>query len=402
VNTAELMKALTDDTARAKLPQRANDAPYYAKVGPGQFIGFRPAGATWCARLRAPLPVKAGEQPRFEQRYKTLGTQASYQLALTAAWAWIGTELGRKPRNAPSDIITVADCCTKYVESLRLTGAKDEQRIKRAENILRNATADAIGSVECEKLTALDVNEWRERLLRGERFAADARFNEEAEQQAARPLLPASVNRIKKQLFAALSWAADGGRIINRQWQIKSNLTEEIERPGLFIEPAHRAQLLAAAEGEFKQYLLCVMSTGARMVELKRATRASLDLTKQVPAIKFVSYKGRGAKRRERVTHIPAEARAAFAHFAAGKIGMAPLFNINRPADKFKALAVACGLPQYELYDTRHTRIATLLSKGTDAQTVAEECGTSLQMIDRHYRKYMPEDAAAKVAAVGI
>jgi integrase len=417
MKAAELKDALLSSEGRAKLAQLDGDAPHYSKIGPGQYIGYRAKGGSWCARVRVQLPAALGEKAKHQQRYTTLDLPmgADYQQAVNAAWEWMAKEMGRRPRNAPG-IVTVTDACAKYVENLRLVGAKDEKTIDAIVRMLRNATLDAIGAIECEKLVALDVTEWRERMLRGERVIS---LRDEkaaaAAAQAGRPapaqrfpqgaLKPSGVNRVKKQLFAALSWAADGGRITNRDWQLKRNLEETIDRPGLFIEPQHAEQLrAAAAEGKERHYLTCIMGTGARPVELERATRADLDLTGAVATIKLVSFKGRNAKRRERVCGIPASARAAFEYFAAGKIGKAPLFPFTHNAASlmFTAVAERAGLSQYQLYDTRHTRIASLLRKGTDSQTVAKQTGTSLQMIDRHYSKDIPNDGAAKVAAVGF
>src|SRR5215467_2950356 len=127
MDATELRNALQGTASdRAKIEPLPNNAPHYSKIGPGQFIGYRPKGQTWCVRARLPLPMKPGEKAQWVQKYDTLPVLAGaeYRDAVTAAWEWISQQMGRRPRNAPSQFQTVADCCDKYIENLRLIGFK--------------------------------------------------------------------------------------------------------------------------------------------------------------------------------------------------------------------------------------------------------------------------------------
>jgi hypothetical protein len=42
---------------------------------------------------------------------------------------------------------------------------------------------------------------------------------------------------------------------------------------------------------------------------------------------------------------------------------------------------------------TRHTFISHALSRGTNIKWLAQYCGTSIQMIEKHYGKYIKSDA---------
>lgn len=48
-----------------------------------------------------------------------------------------------------------------------------------------------------------------------------------------------------------------------------------------------------------------------------------------------------------------------------------------------------------KFYATRHTFISVVLSKGCNLKWVAEYCGTSVQMIEKSYGKFMADDGAA-------
>ena len=63
----------------------------------------------------------------------------------------------------------------------------------------------------------------------------------------------------------------------------------------------------------------------------------------------------------------------------------------------FPALTVialrACGVRARKFYATRHTFISDGLSHGLNIKWVAEYCGTSVAMIEKHYGRYIKSDS---------
>jgi integrase len=53
----------------------------------------------------------------------------------------------------------------------------------------------------------------------------------------------------------------------------------------------------------------------------------------------------------------------------------------------------ACGIRPRKFYSTRHTFISDALSHGLNIKWVAEYCGTSVAMIEKHYGKYIKNDS---------
>jgi hypothetical protein len=51
------------------------------------------------------------------------------------------------------------------------------------------------------------------------------------------------------------------------------------------------------------------------------------------------------------------------------------------------------------LYCTRHTFISLALTAGENIKAIAEQCGTSAQMIEQHYGRYMSSDFGARMIA---
>lgn len=60
-------------------------------------------------------------------------------------------------------------------------------------------------------------------------------------------------------------------------------------------------------------------------------------------------------------------------------------------------------LPRGTVYYTlRHTFIANTLTKGIDIHTVAKLCGTSVEMIEKHYGKLLHTDAREKLNRIAF
>ena len=62
----------------------------------------------------------------------------------------------------------------------------------------------------------------------------------------------------------------------------------------------------------------------------------------------------------------------------------------------------ATGIRPRKFYATRHTFISVALSRGCRAKWVAKYCGTSLEMLDRHYGRWMGDDRTARAACRGF
>ena len=57
----------------------------------------------------------------------------------------------------------------------------------------------------------------------------------------------------------------------------------------------------------------------------------------------------------------------------------------------------ACNVRPRKFYATRHTFISDALSQGINIKWVAEYCGTSVAMIEKHYGRYIKSDSAEQL-----
>jgi integrase len=78
----------------------------------------------------------------------------------------------------------------------------------------------------------------------------------------------------------------------------------------------------------------------------------------------------------------------------AGRPMHTPSFTKNH----WRRILRALGLRPRKFYATRHTFISVSLSNGINAKFIAEYCGTSLAMIERHYGRYIRSDAREQLA----
>ena len=60
----------------------------------------------------------------------------------------------------------------------------------------------------------------------------------------------------------------------------------------------------------------------------------------------------------------------------------------------------AVGVRQRKFYNTRHTYISVALSAGVNIKWLAEQCGTSVTMIEKHYGRYIRDDGDAPLRAL--
>ena len=64
-----------------------------------------------------------------------------------------------------------------------------------------------------------------------------------------------------------------------------------------------------------------------------------------------------------------------------------------------QVLQRAKGIRERDFYCTRHTFISLALTAGENIKAIAEQCGTSAQMIEQHYGRYMSSDFGSRMMA---
>lgn len=402
------MAKINTTSARGKLDVRRE--PHWADaIAEGLFLGFRKldeAGkGTWIARYRYD----------GAQKYRSIGSvqTTKYEDAIEEARKFAKEcEAGV----AAQGVDTVADACRDYVGALR--GGKIQRKSKKGEakkqrspeecklaaddaqrRFERTVFHDRIGKVPLHRLREHDVEAWRDRVEHGTLAKLPA---VKGRPPTAKPLSPASVNRMRTALVAALNHAVKRRNVAAE----RSIEWENVEpygggaRRDLYLTRTQRAALLQHAQGDLRDLIECVILTGCRPGD-----PAAVRLKDYDARLGMVTFRTKG---HERTIRLVPQAKALFDRLAKFKTPAAYLFSNNgRPwtakewGAQVREAARAAELPDgFVLYTLRHCWITDALVGGVDVMTVAKLAGTSISMIDAHYGHLIQSAEHDKLAAV--
>ena len=370
--------------------------PHWQKLAKGAYLGYRRGAETWHARYR---------DAKGKQHWYPLEgiTPDDFDGAKQEAEKWLATFAGaavRSPKRA-----TVKAALEAYLAHLRRHGRPDTAT--EAEGRFKlTVWQDEIADLSLESAKKDDFREWRDRLTKGRQ--------------------PRSVNRQYRAVAAGLERAvSDCGYIGNPDaWRIEPlpDSTEDEGDTAVFLDSEQRKALIAAAPQRASEFLRGLELTGARPKELAEACVRDFD----GKTLKLSHKKGRPPKTRVRYVYLDAVAVAFFDGLAKDKLPGACLFTEDGETpwrrhvwarEVRAAIATANkdlkgkhripvenkekGEPGATAYSFRHARISELLQvHGVDPLTVAQQCGTSLAMIEKAYLRFIPSAMAEKLAQV--
>jgi len=251
---------------------------------------------------------------------------------------------------------------------------------------------DPIADLKLERATRDDFDAWRDRLTAGRRVR--------------------TVNRYMRGVAAGLNRALELGHVGNpAAWHLRPLCGEEEGEP-VFLAPAQRAAIIAAADFHTAEFLRGLELTGARPKELAATTKADFD----GQVVKLRHYKGSPTARRVRCTVLGTDGVAFFTQVSKAKLPYAPLFTadgmtpwrsqiwsskikkaIERANETARAREKIPG--KASAYSFRQARISELLQvHGVDPLTVAQQAGTSVEMIERSYLRFIPSALQLKLS----
>lgn len=363
--------------------------PYWQRLGAGAYLGFRRGPDTWVVRFR-------GRDQK--QQYTSLGDGFDFDDAKRQAEAWLAQCASASVRTVKRD--TVIAALETYLTDLRRhdradAATKAEGCFKTALRFDRNSERyrDPLGGLQLEEVTLDDFLEWRDRLRPGR--------------------LPRTVNRLVRAVCAGLNRAHRLGHIGNpAAWRMEQLPDDGESESAVFLTPAQRKALLAAASPAAALFLRGLELSGARPKELASALAGDFD----GGGLKLSHRKGRTPKLRTRYVVLDAEGVTFFSAQAKGKLPAALLFTVDgqKPwrrhlwAQEVRAAIAAHNKtahslerlpPEASAYSIRHARISELLQVyAVDPLTVAAQTGTSLRMIERSYFKFIRSAMLEKLA----
>jgi integrase len=383
-------KNISHATFRAMLPARRE--PYWHKLDPACYLGFRRGPDTWIARWT---------DHTSKHHYRSLEA-TEYSQAKEKAEDWFAQCRGGTVRAG-----TVEAVCRRYVIDQRRE--KGDAAAERSHAMLaltvygdanRGIVPHTIASVRADELTTAQIEDWVAGL--------------ENERRSRR-----TANRILRTFKAALNHGFRKGMAPSDvAWRRVKHMVgggaKEGSRTDTILTLEQRGTLLKHCTPELADYLRGLLLTAARPGELASATVSDFDV--RAGTLRLRTKKGGIG---ERVRYVPLDPTGIefFKRMSKDKLPAAPLMTFR--GSTWDRLTISIGIraavkaankeakePHDRLpdvvvaYTMRHCAISDMLAGGIDVGTVAKLAGTSIRMIDDFYFKFIKTDVAAKLAAI--
>lgn len=365
-----MQQRINTPNARSKLAERAE--PYWHQIRRGGYVGYRQRklGGSWIARWRNEEGL---------QKYKkldgldSLSEDRQFDAACQEAAEWF--ESMARP-GAPGTRCTVEQACDHYLTTL---GAEKGPRAVRDARMRINAyIKPKLGGDYLDELTTARLNAWRNGFV-----------PKEGDEEALRKARD-TANRHLNSLKAILNRAwQDGLAADDSAWRKVKRFKQTGEARKVLLSDAQIGRLLKHTSGGFHQLVRGLLLTGMRPgIEIEHILREQLhdDGTLEI----------RQSKTGPRVVYLSSEARAFFKELAKGKTPKAPLFSRDdgtkwpekEAARMLGDIKSKAKLPaDTVLYSLRHTYISRALEHGASVKLIADNCGTSIRMLEKHYWK---------------
>lgn len=371
---------------RAKLEPRRE--PYWRHLDTGKHIGYRktPGSETWIARW-------TDEDHRF--RYQRIGPLSTHdwKRAKEIAETWFDSCEAGVIRPG-----TVEEACHDYVANRRVevseANARDAEKRFRA-----HLYGTAFGRTKLDKLRYRGVESWRNAVLAKS--------------------TPESCKRTFKTLRAALNLAYRRGEIsTDAAWKRvpltvrKEGHKEARNELDFYWTVAERRAWLDACPADLRNLLTAISHTGARPQEIASALVEDFDA--RARALVLRHRKGHQSREKSRVFTLDNDAAFAFfRRMAKDKTPKAPLLSRADGSSWYTRahnpgwimpitrLRKRHGLdPRVTAYHLRHWTLTDWLNQGIVAANVATMAGTSINMLDRYYKKFVHSQVNEKLKQI--
>ena len=389
------------DTVRGRAALTPRREPYWLRLSPGCYLGFRKmttaSAGTWIARALDDTTGKKPTHPLGE--FAELPDNQRYPAAKVAAEAWF-EHLGK---GGSAEAMTVKAACKAYVKHVR--GKKGDTQADDIEaRYARWVNGEKIAAVDLQKLTRPQVEAWRRNL---EQTVVVVNPHAAEEDRITRERSKSSINRDMTALRAALNHAHDAGHATtDMAWRVALRPIKNADgQREAYLDRGQRRALIAQAPADVAQFL-----TGLSLVPLRPGALAGLTVAHFDRRLGVLTI-GKDKAGRDRKIKLPEVAAEFFNGHAKDKTPAAPLlaradgsaWNKDAWKKPIRAAALKAKLPAaITAYAMRHSTITDLVTGGLPLLTVAQLSGTSVTMVEKHYGHLQAAQAADALAKLAL
>ena len=363
------MKIDTRNRRNKLIPRKAR---YWQKVTTGRYIGFYRTenGGTWHARM-----LNEAKKRVFTQLDGDIDND--YSDVLKQAMNWFENAQG-----VANHRYTVQMAVDDYVKHLEIV--KTERAARETKQRLKKHLTSKFGTVELAKLTTKQVKAVRDGMVK--KLKNPDKDNLEDIRKS-----KDSANRVMNMVKAAFNLAYQEGMVASDDaWKRVKSFQEVGANRQLFLTDKQITALLNNTKGGFHNLVEVAVLTGARYGELCSAKVKDFDqeagtLTlsgKTKPHLVYLSDKVVKVLKRITRNSLPT------AHLLMKDDGTS-WGRGHQQRRMIEAVQVANLPPETVFYSLRHYHISKALIAGIPIQMVAENCGTSVRMIEKHYGKFL-------------
>ena len=371
------------ETKRKRLEPR--HAPYWDKISKGRALGFRkgPSLITWMARIDIGGKLK----------YTTFDNSENWNHAdaIDEATEWFSTlnNIDHSSRDH-----NVKDAINHYER--RMSIEKNPRNASENAQRVRKHLSDNFATTKLTKITKKQILNYRDGMV----TTGDDEDTRKSK---------VSANRVLNILKAILNLAYEDKLIGNKAaWETVKPFEGVSEARKLYMTDKQVADYLSTTTGAFHDLCKACILTGNRVGSLTGALVKDFDI--QNGSIRLESRKGNG-KIKTWDCYLSDETIKFFKQVTKDKLPKAPLLS-NDAGEAWgkntyrRALLTAkqeSRMPDdFDLYAFRHYHISKALLVGIQAQVIAENCGTSVRMLELHYAKFIGSDRRAMMNLVEL
>lgn len=361
------------DSERKRKALKIRPQPYRHKIKPLHYLAYRRNknfdGGKWIAIL-----VRAQHSLGVE-------SDLDYSEALDAALKWFASCEGETTEIVVN--ATVETAVDDYVAHLSVE--KTKQTAKETGARIQKHASAALMKTKLAALTTRQIKLFRDGMVKVSDDPEAVRKSKD------------TANRVMGMLKAALNLAYRNGLVSSDvAWRRVDRFKAVNKACTLFLTDDQVRELLAVTTGGFHDLVELAVHTGARYGELTTATVSDFD-----PADGTFMLSG---KTGTRTTYLSDTAVAVLKRIVRNKLPGAYLLMQDDGGQWIKGYQRAplkqavrrSKLPRETVfYSLRHYHISKALLAGVNAQVVAENTGTSIPMIEKHYGKFMKADRRA-------
>jgi integrase len=361
---------------RLRLPIRRE--PYYQVLQQGLALGYyRPTAGgdgTWWGRVRIGARYMVEALATADDHVEADGTSIlSWPQAQAAVRAWAIHQTGAGP-------LTVTGVAQTYLDDLR--ARKGDKAARSAQGRLNKHLLPALGDRLAAELTAADLTAWRNGLVPA---AGDAEHIRRARDTA---------NRVLNIVKASLNFAFQTGRLADdRAWRRVGGFKNAGVARKVILDEGELQLLVDACGPGLRELVAVGAQTGARLGELTAACVRDFD-----PTAGTLHVCGKTGARE---IYLAEQTVLLLRRAASGRRPDDKLLPpLDRPAwtknlhhKRFAAAVRTAGLdPAATFYALRHSYISHALKRLVPVKALSDHCGTSMQMIERHYARFIVAD----------